>query len=709
MFITSTVIAAGKIFVRRVSSLIRIAVAVSQQARMPLISMLSSALLVACSSGSDTQSRTGTDPTPNCNGSCATPTSNLTITDVQTVLAQAIAEAQARDTKATIAVVDRVGNVLAVYRMGNPLNRTVLITTGNASPVTGGLEGLRLPDTGATTANLDHAAAIAKAITGAYLSSEGNAFSTRTASQIVQEHFNVGEAFQAAGPLFGVQFSQLACSDLTIASNGLTTTVGPQRSPLGLSADPGGFPLYKNGTVVGGVGVMADGVYGIDKDITDTDNDLDEAIAYAATYGYAAPIDRRADHITAGGRTLRFSDVAFDKLRSTPASAPAFASIPVSVGNLIGVNGYTNGSLRAGVVFGQSASGVRPDTENNFPGLDAFVLADAGNALRYAPVGGTDGGSLGAAVLTQTEVTALLRSALGVANQARAQIRQPLGSTARVSISVVDTQGVPLGIVRSRDAPVFGIDVSLQKARTAAFYSSATAATFINALPPARYVSTGGTAVTVVQSVNPGDYVTAARSFLGNSNALGDGAIAFTDRAGGNLSRPFYPDGIDGNPPGPFSKPAGQWSVFSTGMQLDTSINAILQHVLYVAGAPLVPDVAKGCAGLAIGVNGLNQPNSFTPPVANLRAANGLQIFPGSVPIYRGNALVGAIGVSGDGVDQDDMIAFLGLNNVGNGLSNAPKAMRADTLTPQGVRLRYVQCPQSPFINSNEQNVCEGK
>ena len=33
------------------------------------------------------------------------------------------------------------------------------------------------------------AGAIAKAITGAYLSSGGNAFSTRTASMIVQEHF----------------------------------------------------------------------------------------------------------------------------------------------------------------------------------------------------------------------------------------------------------------------------------------------------------------------------------------------------------------------------------------------------------------------------------------------------------------------------------------------------------------------------------------
>ena len=45
--------------------------------------------------------------------------------------------------------------------------------------------------------NIDHAAAIAKAVTGAYLSSEGNAFSTRTASQIVQEHFNPREELSA--------------------------------------------------------------------------------------------------------------------------------------------------------------------------------------------------------------------------------------------------------------------------------------------------------------------------------------------------------------------------------------------------------------------------------------------------------------------------------------------------------------------------------
>ena len=59
--------------------------------------------------------------------------------------------------------------------------------------------------------------AIAKAVTGAYLSSGGNAFSTRTASQIVQEHFPPAPTTVGleSGPLFGVQFSQLPCSDLS--------------------------------------------------------------------------------------------------------------------------------------------------------------------------------------------------------------------------------------------------------------------------------------------------------------------------------------------------------------------------------------------------------------------------------------------------------------------------------------------------------------
>jgi len=666
------------------------------------------AVLAACSGGDPVAGTEGTDPTAGCSGSCLGSTTSLTIADVQKVLGQGIAEAQARGVNATFAVVDRVGNVLAVYRMGAANTRSVTITTtpGSAS-VSGGLEGIRLPVTPAPV-NIDHAAAIAKAITGAYLSSEGNAFSSRTASQIVQEHFNPREDFQPAGPLFGVQFSQLACSDLMRAFDGVGPSAGPQRSPLGLSADPGGFPLYKSGTVVGGVGVIADGFYTIDKDIADSDDDVDEAIAYAATFGFAAPVDRRGDRITADGKTLRFSDVDFDQLRANAASAPPFTGLGPAIGALIAVPGYFDGVVKSGTSFGDAASGIRSDGDVDFPGRDAFVLVDAANTLRYSPRAGTDGALLGAAVLTQSEVRAILQAALDVANRARAQIRRPLGSQARVTISVVDTQGEILGIARTRDAPVFGTDVSLQKARTAAFMSSSTAAALLATLPDAKYLATSDTSVGVTRAIAISSYVTSLRSFLNDGNALADGRIAYTDRANGNLSRPFFPDGIDTAGAGPLSKPAGEWSPFSTGLQLDVTINAILQHVLFVAGAG-VPDVTPGCAGVALA----DDLSSVGQTVAGVRLGNGLQIFPGSVPIYRNGTLIGAIGVSGDGVDQDDMIAFLGVHNagqtLGGALGNAPADRRADTVIAQGVRLRYVQCPQAPFIDSSDDNVCDGK
>jgi uncharacterized protein GlcG (DUF336 family) len=677
--------------------------------RAPLLSA-STALLVACSGGSPVTPTTGTDTTdPTCNGSCASATSNLTVADVQRVIAQGVAEAQARGVNATIAVVDRVGNVLAVYRMGDASTRSVTVTTSPAgdAPVSGGLENIRLPVAAAPLANIDHAAAIAKAVTGAYLSSEGNAFSTRVASQIVQEHFNPGEDFQPAGPLFGVQFSSLACSDLVRSFNG-APSVGPQRTPLGLSADPGGFPLYKGGTMVGGVGVLADGFYTIDKSILDRDSDLDEAIALAATFNFSAPVDRRADRITVDGKVLRFTDVEFAELSTNPAMAPDLASFGSSVGAVIPVLGYTDGVIRDGTVFGQPGSGIRPDADQNYPGRDAFVLVDETNALRYPPRTGTDAALLGAAVLTEAEVRTVLQSALDVANRARAQIRRPLGSQARVTISVVDSQGEILGIARTRDAPLFGTDVSLQKARTAAFMSSNSAAAFVATLPNAKYLSTTDAAVSVVRSIPLPSYVNAVQTFLGDANALADGRIAYTDRAYGNMARPFFPDGINDEMQGPLSKPPGEWSPFSTGMQLDLSINAILQHVLFVAGVP-VPDVAPGCAGVQLADN----LGSVGQTITGVRLGNGLQIFPGSVPIYRGDTLVGAVGVSGDGIDQDDMIAFMGLNNagvtLGGAINNAPAARRADTLTPQGVRLRYVQCPQAPFIDTTDDNVCGGK
>lgn len=657
--------------------------------RRVLPGLLLALLLNGCGGGSSGSSAGSSVDTDNsnapCVGQCADDVSRLTVADVKQVLAQGIDQADALGVDATLAVVDRVGNVLAVHRMA-PGSAAVEISTTFPTTISTGLEGLVLP----AGLDGDALAAIAKAVTGAYLSSEGNGFSSRTANQIVQEHFNPGEQNQPGGPLFGVQFSQLACSDFTLARAGAAASVGPQRSPLGLSADPGGFPLYKNGTPVGGVGVIADGRYSIDNNILDTDRDLDEQIAFAASWDFAAPLDRRADRITVEGKTLRFSDVSFADLVQAPEQAPDYDSL-VGAGALVTVTGYTDGTIVAGTAFGAAESGVRPAAD--YPGLAAFVFVDDSDTERFTAMGGTDAGDLAGAPLSAAEVRQILSSALTVANRSRAQIRRPLGGSARVTVSVVDSRGAILGILRSRDAPVFGADVSLQKARTATLFSSTDAADFLRAIPePAVYLDSD---LTPKATVDLGDYADAAQAFVGPT-ALTDGA-AFSDRAGGNLSRPFYPDGIEGNPNGPFSKSfaANEWSVFSSGLQLDLSINQLLAHVFFVLGAAAM-DVGSNCT-------------DATAP----RVANGIQIFPGSVPIYRGNELVGGIGVSGDGIDQDDMIAFLGVDEaaevLASGVGNAPPDIRADQLQPMGERLRYIQCPQSPYLDSDAQNVCAGK
>jgi hypothetical protein len=185
---------------------------------------------------------------------------------------------------------------------------------------------------------------------------------------------------------------------------------------------------------------------------------------------------------------------------------------------------------------------------------------------------------------------------------------------------------------------------------------------------------------------------------------LGDGQVAITSRTIGNLGRLFYPDGIDGNGAGPLAKPMGEWSVFSTGVQLDLVYNALVQHVGFVLGA--VPaDVPQNCTG----VSGFNAMFAQQAPVPGL--ANGIQIFPGSAPVYRGGVLVGAVGVSGDGVDQDDLVAFYGLQDAVNrvgGIGQAPANLRSDQLLPQGARLRYISCPQAPFIDSQDAEPCRG-
>lgn len=587
---------------------------------------------------------------------------SLSIADVQSVIAHAAAEARQRGLPAVIAVSDRVGNILAVFRMTGA--RATALTTPAPNGANIDAQNLTIPA---------EAGAIAKAITGAYLSSGGNAFSTRTASMIVQQHFPMAPntAGLESGPLFGVQFSQLPCSDLSAryGSLGADAQIGPKRSPLGLAADPGGFPLYKNGVVVGGIGVMADGAYGFDTDVSDTDNDPEEAIALAGTLGFEAPETIRANHIFVDGTSLRYSDAAYTGLQTNGTAT--YAATDPGLGSLVAVRGYAAASIAPGAIYGTEASGVRASTSAEFANRDAFVLSNGSGANRYPVTAGTDGN------LTAPEARAILEEAFTVMSRARAQIRQPLDSRAQVSISLVDTNGAVLGLVRSPDAPIFGIDVSLQKARTAAFFSNAAAGTQLSADP----------------SADVRNFVPATRTFLADHAAL-TGKNAFTDRAGGNLSRPYFPDGEVGRPSGPLSRPIAQFNPFSTGLQSALILSSLGQHLAFVGGA--LTDTPQACTSIP-------------------RLKNGIQIFPGSVPVYRGNTLVGAIGVSGDGIDQDDMISFLGLNNAGirvGSIGNAPAAIRADNITVDvggsPVRLRYVNCPFAPFLDTNANNVCAG-
>ena len=158
---------------------------------------------------------------------------DLSQADLDVIVAQAVASANVtpsgfrtspsvQTTKMQIAVVARDGKLLRVFSM---------------------------PD--AWVGSID--IAIAKARTGAFFSSNQNALTSRI----------VGAVSQPGGPLWGIWASnQLGISGSAEFRNGIITF-------------PGGVPLYKNGQLVGGIGVSGDGV------------DQDEAVAFAGAAGFA--------------------------------------------------------------------------------------------------------------------------------------------------------------------------------------------------------------------------------------------------------------------------------------------------------------------------------------------------------------------------------------------------------------------------------------
>ena len=122
---------------------------------------------------------------------------------------------------------------------------------------------------------------------------------------------------------------------------------------------------------------------------------------------------------------------------------------------------------------------------------------------------------------------------------------------------------------------------------------------------------------------------------------------AVTNRTIGFGAQPLYPPGIDGSNAGPFFN-------------------------LYAM------DVVNPCT------------QGFQAAATNSNTS-GIVFFPGSAGLYRNGTLVGGLGVSGDGVDEDDYVT-----NGGTLGFEAPATIRADQITDQGARLPYFKFPRNP-------------
>ncbi len=508
-------------------------------------------------------------------------TAQLALPDVQTIVAQAVTRAVALTgsrlaTNAVIAVTDREGWVLGVW---------VVNTNTTASD----------PDVGN---------AITKAGTAAFLSSDNNAFSSRTAGFIVQQHYPPGVINTAPGPLVGVNFSQLSFSDInkykapgsviTLGSSPGTNLVCPPLAATGgLAGTPGGLPLYQNGHLVGGIGVSGDGSTALDVTAAVIASAAgDEDVALAGQTGYGPPGGILGSDIFVGGIRL-----AYVASTTSLGTVPALAALP---GKVLAPYRLTNSPLP-------------------FP-YPVMTLGGATGQLRQpitadpatVPLPG------GAARLTAAEVTNILVAAANRARTTRAGIRLPLGSVAQVFITVVNnpnsngTPPVVLGtFCTSPNTTRFSWDVAVQKARTAVFFSA--------------------------------------------SNR------AYSARTVGFLAQGLYPPGISGTQPGIFLGLQERFSIITpTAIPFTNPLN-----------------------GAAITTATNVDPN----------LPNGITIFPGGFPLYRNGVLIGAIGVSGDGIDQDDLIAASGAS-----LFPAPVPIRADQTQYRGARLPYAKFPRNPAL-----------
>lgn len=412
----------------------------------------------------------------------------------------------------------------------------------------------------------------------------------------------------------------------------------------GIATLPGGIPIYKNSQVVGGIGVFFPGKTGFATeensslsttfDPTKPDRSLEaEWIGFAAAGGTRITVD--------GTATVPIDDLG-------GVALPAGFGLPTGRLDLVGLQldvfgpgGANNGMKVLNIVGNQSGRGNPDDGTNQIisggangvPGGGDDIFLRAGQA---APDGWLVMPHDGVGI-TADQVTAIVANSIQQSDRTRAAIRVPLGTRTKFVFAVADRQGNIVGLFRQPDATIFSIDVAVAKARNMAYYAD-----------PAQLQ-----AIDQVPGLPAG--------------------VALTNRTFRYLGEPRFPEGIDVAPPGPFSQ-------FN-----DDPINTN-RFTGRLAGPPAAASAYQS----VVGFDSFNPGTNFHQ-AGNILNQSGIVFFPGSSPLYQMGVLMGGFGVSGDGVDQDDVATVSGQTGF-----EAPNPLRADQFFVRGVRLPYQKFNRNP-------------
>lgn len=422
----------------------------------------------------------------------------------------------------------------------------------------------------------------------------------------------------------------------------------PVAQSRGIATLPGGIPLVKNGQVVGGIGVFFPGKSGYASEensvlnITHNPNLPDrtlesEWIAFAAAGGASGFVGENFYDARVG--TLNGIDL------------PAGYALPIGRIDLVGIQleVFGPGGLYDGpralrkvgntVGLGDPLDSINRNGQLNMVVNNNATAATADDTYLRDGLPVSDGWIVtphdGAGV-TAAEVERIVAQGITQANKTRAAIRLPFGTRAKFVFAVADRNGDIVGLYRMADATVFSIDVAVAKARNVNYYADAAKLQAVDQLPG---VAAG---------------------------------TAFTNRTFRYLANPRFPTGIEFTPPAPFSQLNDPGINHTTGQNL---------------GAPL----PAGEYDSVLAYDAFNPGTNFREQ-GNFRNQNGIVFFPGSAPIYRGEDLIGGFGVSGDGVDQDDVTTDAG--QVGFGVPGIH--LRADQVVFQGIRLPYQKFNRNP-------------